>query len=92
MPRTFEAAPDAVLNEVLPSIEEVLPEIRGRITRARLPLRMRVSSLPGYLIIRGLPRRLLPSRLALAGDYLVAPTVEGAVRSGLAAARRLLGR
>ena len=32
----------------------------------------------------------LPATLALAGDYLCSPTVEGAVRSGEAAADRLL--
>lgn len=95
MPRIFEAAPDAVLNEVLPSIEEVLPEIRGRITRARVYRfpDAGVEFYPGYLRhLAAIHADWLPSRLALAGDYLVAPTVEGAVRSGLAAARRLLGR
>jgi oxygen-dependent protoporphyrinogen oxidase len=47
---------------------------------------------PGYI------RRLAsepppdPGAMVLAGDYLVAPTVEGAVRSGLRAAERLLAR
>ena len=33
----------------------------------------------------------LPDRVALAGDYLVAPTVEGAVVSGVRAAKKLTG-
>jgi len=95
MRRIFEAAPEAVLDQVLPSIEDVLPEIRGRITRARVYRfpDAGVEFYPGYLRHRAaFDADWLPSRLAVAGDYLVAPTVEGAVRSGLAAARRLLGR
>lgn len=47
---------------------------------------------PGY--IRRLAASPPPgdSQVVLAGDYLVAPTVEGAVRSGLRAADRLLAR
>lgn len=93
MPRILDAAPEAVLNEVLPPIEEVLPEIRGRIARARVYRfpDAGVEFYPGYLRhLTAFDADWLPSRLALAGDYLVAPTVEGAVRSGLAAARRLL--
>ncbi|MGH7448719.1 MAG: FAD-dependent oxidoreductase, partial [Longimicrobiales bacterium] len=46
---------------------------------------------PGYLgHIARFDDAWLPARVALAGDYLIAPTVEGAVRSGERAARRVL--
>lgn len=95
MPRILEAAPEDALAAVLPSIERVLPEVRGRIVRARVYRfpDAGVAFYPGYLRhLAAFDADWLPSRVALAGDYLVAPTVEGAVRSGLGAARRLLGR
>ena len=46
---------------------------------------------PGYVRhIRSYDERWAPARIALAGDYRVAPTVEGAVISGARAAWRLL--
>jgi oxygen-dependent protoporphyrinogen oxidase len=46
---------------------------------------------PGYLAhLTRFDNGWLPSRVALAGDYLVAPSVEGAVRSGDRAATRVL--
>jgi protoporphyrinogen/coproporphyrinogen III oxidase len=49
---------------------------------------------PGSLRRQALarPEILHPGRITFAGDYLAAPHVEGAVRSGRAAARTLLGR
>lgn len=94
MPRILEAGPEEALAAMLPSIENVLPEVAGRIARARVYRfpDAGVAFYPGYLRhLAAFDADWLPSRLALAGDYLVAPTVEGAVRSGLAAARRLLG-
>jgi protoporphyrinogen oxidase len=46
---------------------------------------------PGYLRhLNSFAAGHLRKGIELAGDYLVAPTVEGAVRSGVAAANRLL--
>jgi protoporphyrinogen oxidase len=46
---------------------------------------------PGHLRrLRAFHDAWLPAGIELAGDYLVAPTVEGAMRSGQRAARRLL--
>ncbi len=89
------APPEEALEVLLPAVERALPWIRGRVVRARRYRFPEGGALfyPGYL--RHLARfepGWLPARLALAGDYLVAPTVEGAVRSGLLAARRLQAR
>lgn len=46
---------------------------------------------PGYLRhLTGFDASWLPARVALAGDYMRAPSVEGAVRSGARAAERVL--
>jgi monoamine oxidase len=45
---------------------------------------------PGYLKhLRAFPVSAQTRRVMLAGDYLVAPTVEGAIRSGARSARQL---
>jgi oxygen-dependent protoporphyrinogen oxidase len=85
---------DQLLTLVRQALELPLPGI-GRVIEAvevhRLAGGYRQFP-PGYI------RRLVESpppdlgRIMLAGDYLVAPTVEGAVRSGLRAAERLLER
>lgn len=86
------AEPAEVLETVLPAVESLLPGIRGRIVEARL-VRWPAGGfvpVPGYFQrLSGFDHHALPSRVALAGDYLVGPTVEGAVRAGLAAADRI---
>lgn len=88
-----EAPPAEVLDFLLPAVERVFPGVRAHVVRAkayRLPDGIAVFY-PGYA--RHLARfdpAWLGRRLALAGSYLVSPTVEGAVRSGEAAAERLL--
>jgi protoporphyrinogen/coproporphyrinogen III oxidase len=82
----------AVLRSVLPVVETVLPGIRGRVVEARLVRLQETTFLPvpgHFARVHGAERDGVPARVALAGDYLVAPTVEGAVRSGLRAADRL---
>ncbi len=94
-PRVAEMEAGAVADLLLPALEQALPGIGARVTRARV-YRFPDGSVqfyPGYLEhLRRFDEAWLPARLALAGDYLVSPTVEGAVRSGLAAAARLLRR
>ncbi len=62
-------------------------------TRARLYREDAGHSLfpPGFEDrLKALRERALPSGVTLAGDWLVAPSVEGAVRSGIEAAREVL--
>ncbi len=90
--RAAAAPAGAVVDGVLEALERAYPRLREHVTRARVT---RVSAGttvfgPGHFahVARLDPAWLGPG-LALAGDYLVAPTVEGAVRSGLAAAERV---
>ena len=87
--------PAEVLARALPALDQLLPGARDRIAEARL-VRIPAGGFipyPGYFTrLAGYDeaaRESLPARLALAGDWLVAPTVEGAVRGGLAAADRI---
>jgi protoporphyrinogen/coproporphyrinogen III oxidase len=85
--------PNEVLDRLLPGVERALPGTRSAVLRARTT---RLSAgytifYPGYLHhLRKFSSLPLPANVALAGDYVCAPTVEGAVRSGEAAADRLL--
>ncbi len=84
--------PRDALERLLPSLEAVFPGLRARVERARLYRIPGGYSLfpPGYLThLRGFDPGQLPSRIGLAGDYLIAPTVEGAVASGRTAAERI---
>jgi protoporphyrinogen/coproporphyrinogen III oxidase len=90
--RGVSAAPEQVVDWVMPAVERAFPGIGSAIERARV---YRFEE--GYTVFYpGYVRHVHaadPSpwrRIALAGDYLVAPTVEGAVVSGLRAAERLL--
>ncbi|HUF11702.1 MAG TPA: FAD-dependent oxidoreductase [Longimicrobiales bacterium] len=89
-----EVEPQDVADELLPALEEIFPGVGARVVRARsYPLPEGYTEfLPGHLrhILRFDPAALPPG-ITLAGDYLVAPTVEGAVRSGIRAADHLLG-
>lgn len=87
--------PPAVVERLLPSIDQVFPGIRSRILRARVNRFPEGYTLfwPGYIehLLRYDPD-WLPRSLVLAGDYLVSPTVEGAVISGKRAASLLRRR
>lgn len=85
---------DVVRAQALPALEEVLPGAASSVRGARL------VRLPDQVFIPepGAFHRSRwegagatpPVTVALAGDYLITPTLEGAVRSGVVAARRLL--
>lgn len=93
--RMAGAAPADALELARPALEEAFPGFSSWIVRAKL-YRFRDGVpvfYPGYLEhLHRFPADRLPERIALAGDYLVAPTVEGAVISGRRAAERLLAR
>lgn len=92
-----DASPREVLDALLPDLRRALPGVESSITRARVYrwTEGHCQFYPGYL------GRLAAFRgggiegdlaIALAGDYLLSPTVEGAVATGEQAAERLLGR
>jgi protoporphyrinogen/coproporphyrinogen III oxidase len=88
------ADPGRVVESAMPTVEMVLPGIRERIVEARLVRLPEATFVPApghFDQVKRLESLPLPQGVALAGDYLIAPTVEGAVRSGLRAARRVTG-
>lgn len=88
-----DAEPDTVLARLLPGVEAAWPGIGDTVMRAKVYRFAEgyTAFYPGYPTL--LPRfheAERPATIALAGDYLVAPTVEGAVRSGRRAAANVL--
>jgi protoporphyrinogen oxidase len=87
------AQPRELVDAAVGALERALPGYGAAVTRARLA-RFPVGRTPvppgGLRRLRAFREEWLPPRLALAGDWRVAPTVEGAVRSGERAAARLL--
>jgi protoporphyrinogen/coproporphyrinogen III oxidase len=89
----IDAPAEKAVDMLLPAIEAVLPGITERVIRAKV-----YRFQDGYTLVPPGGLRHMAAyrpewagtRLALAGDYLVAPSVEGAVRSGRAAAHRIL--
>jgi protoporphyrinogen/coproporphyrinogen III oxidase len=83
---------DVVASELLRDLDAAVPGLARRMTAWRVFRFESAYTLfePGH--VRRLQRfdaAWLPPNVALAGDYLMAPSVEGAVRSGLRAGRRL---
>lgn len=94
MERLAGLEPDAVLAVLRPAVGRAISWLPSAVTRARVYTFPEGSTLvpPGALRrLAALDPGAWPGRLALAGDYLAAPTVEGAVRSGRRAAERVLG-
>lgn len=90
--RWAEAAPSAVLDEALAALRQVMPGVAEDVEEGllvRLGGAVRVPEPGHFQRLSAFRAESLPQWLALAGDYLVAPTVEGAVRSGFAAADRV---
>jgi hypothetical protein len=85
--------PGEVLERALPVLERLLPGTAERVVGSdlvRLPGAITVPEPGHFTRLRAWDPDALPRGVALAGDYLGPPTVEGAVRSGLAAADRVL--
>ena len=93
--RLADRPPAEIVAAMMPEIERLVPETRGGVERARVfrfddgtPL-----AAPGFVADRATGRRLADSLtlpVALAGDYLTMPLVEGAVASGEHAAERIV--
>ena len=91
----WERSDDDVAEQLLAAIEAAVSGVSRRVTAVQVTRFAQGYTLfsPGYLKqLSAFDEAWLPSGVTLAGDYLVAPTVEGAVRSGRHAARRLLDR
>jgi len=89
-----ELAPDALLARLIPVVDRVFPGIRQAVQRGRATYFEEGSTIfyPGYVThLSRFDAAWLPGNVALAGDYLAAPNVEGAVRSGVQAAARIMG-
>ena len=94
------SGPREALERALPALDQLLPGVRETIREARLirfpggvsiPTPGRLAPIPGATAgPGGSATPDLPPNVVLAGDYLVAPTVEGAVRSGERAAERII--
>lgn len=85
-------APEPAVPRMIAAVERILPGTRDRITRAKLYRHAAGYPLfyPGYLKhLRVFPASAQARRVLLAGDYLVSPTVEGAIRSGARSAQQL---
>ncbi len=95
--RLFEAPQDDILQEVLPELERHFPGLRDRIDTIRC-YRWREAAVctpPGRCrTIKAYRESDVDSdrKVFLAGDYLGTPNVEGAVESGLWAARQIVTR
>lgn len=87
------AGGESAVDRMLDVAEHVYPGLRERVTRAKLYRHAYGYPVfyPGYLKhLRKFPGSALPAGVHLAGDYMVAPTVEGALRSGERAAADVL--
>jgi protoporphyrinogen oxidase len=85
-------APEPAVPRMIAAVERILPGTRDRIMRAKLYRHAAGYPLfyPGYLKhLRVFPASAQARRVLLAGDYLVSPTVEGAMRSGARSAQQL---
>jgi oxygen-dependent protoporphyrinogen oxidase len=95
--RFMSAEPREVLDAMLPEVSRAFPHIERNVLRAKL-YRWKYGwpiIYPGYLAhLRGFRNGGVEAngRIGFAGDYLYAPSVEGAVVSGTRAAEWLLAR
>jgi protoporphyrinogen/coproporphyrinogen III oxidase len=93
VPELMALDDDAIADRLLRDLELVTPGIARRVTARRvhrLPEAYTVFA-PGYVRhLQSYDPDWLPPAVALAGDHMVAPSVEGAIRSGLQAATRIL--
>jgi len=94
VPSLLAGPAESIPDEILPALDRVLGGVSSRaiVVKAWRHAEGHTLFRPGYAAhLRSFREQWLPGRVFLAGDYLMAPTVEGAVRSGELAAERLLG-
>jgi protoporphyrinogen oxidase len=92
--RMRESTSEQIVAAMLSEVEELIPPVRGHVTRARVYRFEEGTPIahPGFAADRARARALaeaLPLPIALAGDYLTTPIIEGAVASGERAAQHL---
>jgi oxygen-dependent protoporphyrinogen oxidase len=83
----------AAADSTIGTLEKAIPRISKRVTTTHVSRFEHGYTIfaPGYLThLARFDNAWLPPRVAIAGDYTLAPSVEGAVRSGQRAARRIL--
>lgn len=93
VPALLAGPADAIPGEVLPALDHAIGGVSTRATVVKAWRHPEGHTLfrPGFLRhLSQFREDWLPARVALAGDYRVSPTVEGAVISGERAAARLL--
>lgn len=88
------ASPESIATKMLPEVEALVPEVRGHVTRARVYRFEPGSPIPFIGFVRDRARGTaladaIALPVALAGDYLTTPLIEGAVASGDHAAARI---
>lgn len=88
---------ESIAAQMLPDVETLVPEVRGHVTRARVYRFHHGSPVPFIGFVRDRARatalaNAIELPIALAGDYLTTPLIEGAVASGEAAAARIATR
>ena len=88
------ASSESIAAKMLPDVEALVPDVRGHIRRARVYRFEPGSPIPyiGFVSDRANGTALADAMalpVALAGDYLTTPLIEGAVASGEHAAARI---
>ena len=89
----WDATPEQLFERLRPCVARAFPDVLTRIRHARKFgfAEGHTNFYPGYVEhLRRFPQSMLPAGIHLAGDYLMAPNVEGAVRSGRHAASQVL--
>lgn len=94
-PELATASPEAVVDRMLPALETMLGPLEASIAAAKVYRHESgfTQFYPGYLRhLASWDDGWVRGRVEVVGDWRVAPTVEGAVRSGEAGAARILER
>ena len=100
-PRALDALRDvsaeSITAQMLPDVEALVPEVHGHVTHGRVYRFNHGSPIPFIGFVRDRARanalaNTIALPIALAGDYLTTPLIEGAVASGEDAGERIAKR